>query len=251
MFNLEKKVIVVTGASSGIGQGCAVACSKMGAKLILFGRNIEKLKHTFSMLHGQVHLIFIQDIREDVSFESSIREAVNKIGQIDGFIHSAGLQTTLPLRLHTKDVFANQFDINVVGGFEACRVLTKKEYFNASGGSIVFISSIRALLGTANQLGYSASKGAVIAGARALAIELANRNIRVNAVSPGMVEDTEMTKEVLNKLPADWAEKNKLAYPLGWVHSEDIANACLFLLSDGSKKITGTNLVVDGGFSAQ
>lgn len=251
MLNLEKKVIVVTGASSGIGKQCAISCSKMGATLILFGRNIEKIKETLSMMDGQGHLFFIMDIRDNISFESSIREAVKKLGQIDGFISSAGLQTTLPLRLHTKDVFANQFDINVVGGFEACRVLTKKEFFNASGGSIVFISSVRALLGTANQLGYSASKGAVIAGARALAIELANRNIRVNAVSPGMVEDTEMTKEVLKKLPAEWAERSKLEYPLGWVNSEDVANACLFLLSVESKKITGTNLVVDGGFSAQ
>lgn len=251
MFNLERKVIVVTGASSGIGRQCAVTCSKMGAKLILFGRNIQNLKHTFSMLHGNGHLLYTMDIREVLGFESAILKAVNKLGKIDGFIHSAGVQTTLPLRLHTKLVFANQFEINVIGGFEACRILTKTEFFNSSGGSIVFISSIKAILGTANQLGYSASKGAVLAGARALSIELANRNIRVNSVSPGMVEDTEMTKDVLKKLPTDWEEKNKLSYPLGWVNSDDIANACLFLLSDRSKKITGTNLVVDGGFSAQ
>lgn len=251
MLNLEKKVIVITGASSGIGQQCAISCSKMGATIILLGRNPDKIKYTLSQLEGQGHLFFIQDIQDTEKFEAAINEAVLKLGTIDGFIHSAGLQNTLPLRLHSKDIFMNQFNINAIAGFEACKVLIKKNNFNVSGGSFVFISSVRGSYGAANQIGYSASKGAVIAGARALAIELANKNIRVNSVSPGMVEDTEMTKAIINKMPVDWSEKSKSEYPLGWVNTNDVANACVFLLSDESKKITGIDLIVDGGFSAK
>lgn len=251
MFSLKNKVIVVTGASSGIGQQCAISCSKMGAKLVLFGRNTERINQTLSKLEGTGHLFFIQDIIETEKFEGAINIASKKLGVIDGFIHSAGVQVTLPLRLHTKDVFMNQFEVNTVAGFETCRILTKKEYFNPTGGSLVFISSIRGLYGAANLIGYAASKGAVISGAKSLAIEIANRNIRVNTVSPGMVEDTEMTKTTIKKLPAEWAEKSKSEYPLGWVSTNDVANACVFLLSDESKKITGTNIIVDGGFSAK
>ena len=251
LFNLENKVIVITGASSGIGRQCAISCSKIGATLVIFGRNAEKINTTLSELEGNNHISFIQDIRDVEKFETAINIAVKKLGPIDGFIHSAGIQNTLPLRLHTRDIFINQFEINAVAGFEACRILTKKEYFNLNTGSLVFISSIRGLYGTSNQIGYSASKGAVISGAKSLAIELSSRNIRVNVVSPGMVEDTDMTHTSLKKLPIDWAEKSKLEYPLGWVDSIDVANACIFLLTDQSKKITGINILVDGGFSAK
>jgi len=251
MFSLKNKVIAISGASSGIGRNCAISCSKMGAKLVLFGRDADRINQTLSKLEGTGHLFFIQDILETEKFDSAIKVAVKKLGVIDGFIHSAGVQVTLPLRLHTKDVFLNQFEVNVVAGFEACRVLTKKEFFNPNGGSLVFISSIRGLCGSTNQLGYSASKGAVISGTRSLAIEIANKNIRVNSVSPGMVDDTEMTKNIVEKLPVEWTEKSKSEYPLGWVNTSDVANACIFLLSDESRKITGTNIIVDGGFSAR
>jgi NAD(P)-dependent dehydrogenase (short-subunit alcohol dehydrogenase family) len=251
MFCLENKIIVITGASSGIGEKCAITCSRMGAITVLFGRSEEKLKHVFSELEGQKHIYFAQDINQNDQFDSSISMIVKKYGAIDGFIHSAGTQSTLPLRLHNKEVYRNQLDVNVIAGFEACRIITKIENFNKKGGSLIFISSIRGLLGAANQIGYSASKGAVIAGARSLAIELAKRNIRVNSISPGMVEDTEMTKQIIGQLPSQWSKESQLEYPLGWVSTEDIANTCVFLLSDESKKITGTNIVVDGGFSAR
>jgi|AGTN01.3.fsa_nt_gi Dehydrogenases with different specificities (related to short-chain alcohol dehydrogenases) len=251
MLSLENKTIVITGASSGIGQQCAISCSKLGARLILFGRNIENINRTLSFLKGDKHLFYVQDLSDVQQFELSIKDAVLKLGCIDGFIHSAGIQNTLPLRMHTKEVFSNQFDINALSGFEACRILTKKGLFNSKGGSIVFISSIRGITGAANLLGYSASKGAVIAGTKALAIEIAHKNIRVNTISPGMVKDTPMTNNAIKKFPEKWLEKNMADYPLGWVETTDVANACIFLLADVSKKITGINLVVDGGFSAK
>ena len=251
MFSLKNKVIVVSGASSGIGQQCAITCSEMGATLILFDINKEKLEITQSLLKNQSFFSFVQDIKEIDHFESGINKVVNELGAIDGFVHSAGIQNTLPLRLHNSDIYRNQFDINVIAGFEACRVLTKKNNFNVKGGSIVLIASVRGFLGASNQVGYTASKGAVIAGVKSLALELAQRNIRVNSISPGMVENTEMTKKIVAQLSPEWSEKNKSEYPLGWVSTYDIANTCVFLLSDESKKITGTNIIVDGGFSAK
>lgn len=251
MVSLENKVIVITGATSGIGQQCSVLCGKMKAKLILFGKDPDKVNHTSSLLNNNEHLIFRQDIRDSNSFENAIDLAVRRFGAVDGFIHSAGVQCTLPLRLHTKDEYIKQFEINAVAGFEAVRILTKKRYFNEKGGSLIFISSIRGILGSSNLVGYSVSKGGVVAGARSLAVELSPRNIRVNSVSPGMVEDTEMTRDFVKHLPPDVIERSKLEYPLGWINAEDVAQACIFLLSDESKKITGINLVVDGGYSAK
>jgi len=250
MFDLANKRIVITGASSGIGRQCAISCSKMGATLLLFGRNQEQLNVTRSYLDGTNHLTFAQDIRDIDQFSLSIEKAVNEYNAIDGFIHSAGIQNTLPLRLHNKEIYNNLFEVNAIGAFECCRMLIQKNYFN-KGGSIIFIASIRGLLGASSQVGYAASKGAVIAGTRSLALELAFRNIRVNSISPGMVEDTAMTKKSLVGLPSDWVEKSKSEYPLGWISAEDVANTCIFLLSNESQKITGTNIVVDGGFSAR
>ena len=251
MLSLNNKVIVITGASSGIGQQCAIVCSKMGARLALFGRNTEKLSQTLGKLSGNQHLFYSLDLQNLDDFETAIAETIQRLGVITGFVHSAGIQNTLPFRLHNRDIYNNQYEINVISGFEACRIVTQKKYFNINGGSLVFISSIRGFNGEANLLGYSLSKGALLAGAKSLAIEIANRNIRVNTVSPGMVEDTDMTQKIVVQFTQAWAEKNKLEYPLGWVNTIDVANACVFLLSDESRKITGTNIIVDGGYSAK
>ncbi|MCE5205755.1 MAG: SDR family oxidoreductase [Porphyromonadaceae bacterium] len=251
MLNLENKKIVITGASSGIGRACAISLSMLKAKLILFGRNIERLEETKSELHGNEHLFYSQDVRDINNFSISINEAVTKLGPIDGFIYSAGIQHSSPLRKYNKEIFTEQFDVNTVSAFETARILTQKKNFNSDGGSIVFISSIKGVVGDSNILGYSASKGALISGARSLAIELSKKNIRVNTISPGMVEDTTMTVDAIKQFSNEWALKSKEEYPLGWISTSDVAYACLFLLSDLSKKITGTNLIVDGGFSAK
>jgi len=98
---------------------------------------------------------------------------------------------------------------------------------------------------------YSASQGAIIASVRLLAIELAPNKIRINSISPGMVENTPMTKSIINMLSTEWEINNKKEYPLGWVETDDVANTAVFLLSEASKRITGTNIIVDGGFSAK
>jgi NAD(P)-dependent dehydrogenase (short-subunit alcohol dehydrogenase family) len=251
MFSLKNKVIVISGASSGIGRQCAISCSKQGAKIILLARNKINLTDTLDNLTGGNHLIFALDIQDSIEIENSIKQAISQLGLIDGFIHCAGIQNTLPLRLHTPEIYNNQFSINAVAGFETCRIISKPEYINPTGASFILISSIRGILGISNQVGYSASKGAVISGVRSIAIELAKKNIRVNSISPGIVEDTKMTNSIIKHLSQEWSEKNKIEYPLGWINTSDIANACIYLLSDEASKITGINLVIDGGYSAK
>lgn len=145
MFDLFGKTIVITGASSGIGRECAILCSRMGASLILFGRNKEQLKNTLSKLEGENHFIFNNDIREIEKIDLSIGQVVRELGPIDGLIHSAGIQYTLPLRMHNKSIYYDQLDVNTIGGFEVCRIITKMNYFNSEGGSLVLIASIRGI----------------------------------------------------------------------------------------------------------
>jgi NAD(P)-dependent dehydrogenase (short-subunit alcohol dehydrogenase family) len=251
LFSLQGKHIVITGASSGIGQECAKVCSEQGASLTLLGRNEEKLKETVSGLSGSNHLSFALKNTEIDETEKSIQEAVQKTGRVDGFIHSAGISEFMAFRMSTNVLFMDNFAVNALYGFEIAKILSKKKIVSKLGASFVFISSIASNCGVRGQVAYAASKGALHSGAKSLALELAPSRIRVNTISPGMVKDTPMTKELLKAMPSSWIEKNEDSYPLGMLSSEDIAYGCIFLLCDSAAKITGTDLVIDGGFSAQ
>ncbi len=251
IFGLDQKRIIISGASSGIGRACAVACAQLGAKLVLFGRNNSRLEETLNLLVGSCHHYYAFDITDNPSLNSVLALIKRDIGPIDGFIHSAGIQKTLPFKLTKSDVFIKQYQVNVLAGFEICRLLLKKKQLNPNGASFVMISSINGVIGAGAQIAYSASKGALISAVRSLAVELASSRIRINSISPGMVEGTPMTKKIINMLSTEWESNNKKEYPLGWVDTEDVANAAVFLLSPATKKITGTNIIVDGGYCAK
>lgn len=249
-FSLENKNIVITGASSGIGRQCAISCSLMGANIVLIARNEERLKETYNHLDKGNHLSFSQDITEYDKIESIISEAVSKLGKIHGFVHSAGIEVTLPLKMMRPEDYEKIFAINVIAGFEFARIISKKKYLNDNGTSFVFISSIMGLLGQSGKVGYCSSKGALIAGVKAMALELANKNTRVNCISPAIVE-TDMTKKLFENISEDSKNEIIKMHPMGFGKPEDVANACIYLLSDASKWVTGTNLIVDGGYSAK
>jgi NAD(P)-dependent dehydrogenase (short-subunit alcohol dehydrogenase family) len=141
------------------------------------------------------------------------------------------------------------FSVNVFSGFELAKIISKKNYINDAGGSFVFISSIMGMVGQPGKIGYCASKGALLAGSRAMALELAAKKIRVNCVCPSIVE-TEMTEKLFQGLPEESKQEIIKMHPLGLGKPEDVASAALFLLSDTSRWITGSQLVVDGGYSA-
>lgn len=248
-FDLRGKVIVVTGASSGIGRQCAVSCSRMGAKVILIARNEARLSETLSLMDHAHHQILPMDLTEAVETEEKLA-ALKDLGGIHGVIHSAGISTTLPLRNISEDKLSNFFKTNVNASINLTRLLTRPGYAAKEGASVVFITSVMGVVGEAGKTLYSLTKGALVAGVKSLALELAPKKIRVNCVSPGVVV-TPMSSNAVYSQDEASLEKIRSYHPLGLGEAEDVANACVFLLSDASRWITGTNLMVDGGYTAR
>ena len=250
LFSLSNKTILITGASSGIGRSCAVQCSKMGASLLLMGRNVDELNRTVSELQpGTKVEMIVADFSKMVDLELLIAEKILTIGKIAGFIHCAGVEKTLPLKKQSSEVFQSIFDINVFAGFELAKIISLKKY-KAEKASFVFIASVAGMVGESGKTIYSASKGAVISGARSMSMELARSDIRVNSISPAMVK-TPILEKMFDGIGEEASQNIIKKHPLGIGEPEDVANACVFLLSDAAKWITGTNLVVDGGYTAQ
>jgi len=251
IFDLKNKNIIVTGASSGIGKQCAITFSQLGANIILIARNKERLKETYNKLDKGNHLIISQDITKYDKLEEVVNTAVDKVGKISGFVHSAGIEMTVPLRNMQSFYYEEIFSVNVIAGFELAKIISKKKYTNKEGASFVFISSIFGIISQPAIVAYSSSKGALISGVKSIALELASKKIRVNCISPGQIESTGMTETIFNKLSKEEKTKRTEIYPLGLGKPEDIANTCVFLLSEAARWVTGTNLIVDGGYSAK
>ena len=250
MFELTNKIIIITGASSGIGRACAIACSKMGAKVILIGRNEMELSNTLSLMIPGHHLSVCQDITKYEELEGMIDYIVRERGKINGFIHSAGTEIVLPLKMMSVAQYDKLFSVNVWAAFELTKQIVKQKNICSDGGSIIYISSVAGIKAEAAKIAYSSSKAALIRGAQSIALEYASRKIRVNTISPAVCE-TKMSQMFLEKL-SDEAKQSVIdKHPLGLGKPEDVAYACIFLLSDESRWITGTNLIVDGGYCAK
>lgn len=250
-FSLKGKTMIVTGASSGIGRQCAVTCSFLGARVILTGRNESRLQETLSMMDGKTeHKVCSIDLTDYEEVGIGIEEIIKETGPVDGLINCAGISTTLPLNLVNTVKMEEFFNINVQAAVNLTRIVSRARNFSSDGGSIIFISSVMAEAGESGKMLYSITKGALTAGARSLAVELAPRKIRVNSVLPGVV-DTPMSKNAIYSRNEEALAAVKKMHPLGLGNPEDVALACAFLLSDASRWITGTNLVVDGGYLAR
>ncbi|WP_020538022.1 SDR family NAD(P)-dependent oxidoreductase [Lewinella cohaerens] len=249
-FHLQGKNILITGASSGIGRQCAISCSALGANLILFGRNMEALNATELACHPAVKKYRVSvDMQAHEAMANAVRESVGALGKIDGVIHCAGISTTLPLRMIRPDKLRTYLEVNVIGAIELTRLLVKPAHFAKTGGSIVFISSVMAQVGERGKTIYSITKGAVEAGVRSLALELAGKHIRVNGVAPGVVE-TPMSEQAAYSQNTEALERITAMHPLGLGQTTDVANGCIYLLSDASRWVTGTTLTIDGGYTA-
>ena len=189
IFSLSGKLVVVTGASSGIGRACAVLCAEMGAKVVLLGRDRERLEATRkAMQDSSDHLLYAVDLTDYEGVDAVVKDVVTRAGQLHGVVHSAGISTTLPLKLVTPDKMDLFFRTNVHGAIYLTKLVTRKAVMADSGGSIVFISSVMGAVGEVGKTLYSLTKGALLSASKSLAIELAPRLIRVNCVAPGVVE---------------------------------------------------------------
>lgn len=249
-FSLADKRIVVTGASSGIGRAVAYACGLMGARMCLLGRDERRLAETQAQLPPGQHHFKSLDLARIEEIEPFICADVGQYGPIDGLVHAAGIEMTVPLQAMRPRHYQSLFSINVHSGFELARVIAQKKHAGPNGGSLVFIASVMGMLGQGGKVGYCASKGALISGVKALAVELAPKHIRVNSISPALVE-TDMSKKLLAEVPDESKNAILANHPLGLGRPEDVAYACVYLLSDAAKWVTGSNLVVDGGYSAK
>ncbi len=248
-MSLADRSILVTGASSGIGKETAITLSELGARLILTGRSEERLKETLNSLAGRCHTVEPFDLSAADNIVPWIKRIANKNGPLHGLVHSAGAQFTRPLKITTLENLEELFRINVSAAYCLAKGFRQKGV-NAGGGSIVLLSSVMGFLGQAGISAYSSSKGALIPMAKSLALELARERIRVNCVAPAVIK-TAMTEKLTKDLTPDQISSIAAMHPLGIGEPRDVANAIAFLLSDSSRWITGTTLVVDGGYSAQ
>jgi len=248
-FSLEGRVIVITGAASGMGRAGAILCSQSGASIIMIDKSEAGLKDTFDRLESDRHIFFVQDITEYHKLDALIGESVAKLGKISGFVHSAGLTLTLPFKITGPSHYEKLYAVNNIAGYEIAKAISKKSNVHEDGASFVFISSIMGLLGQEGNTAYCSSKGGLVSAVKAMALELAPKKIRVNCVLPAVVR-TEMSENLFRTISPESMNNILAMHPLGLGQPEDVANAFLFLLSDASKWITGTSLIIDGGYSA-
>ncbi|HLO60112.1 MAG TPA: SDR family oxidoreductase [Bacteroidales bacterium] len=250
-FSLNNKVLLITGASSGIGRQCAITCSHYGAKIALFGRDENRLQETLHLMKDpEKHRIFSVDLLDYEVVNTTIQNVCTEMGRLTGIINCAGISTTLPINSLSVEKLEKFIQTNVISAINITRQAIKSTYFSESGGSVIFLSSVMGIVGESGKTLYSLTKGALISGVKSMAVELAYRKIRVNCVSPGVVE-TPMSMKAVYSQDEESLNKIRKLHPLDLGKPDDIANACVFLLSDASKWITGTNLIVDGGYTAR
>ena len=250
-FDLSGKSAIVTGGSKGLGLAMAAGLASAGADILLVNRNIEEGKAAASQLRndfGINAIAFSCDITQLQQTESMAATAIEAFGKIDILINSAGINIRGAIDEVAPQDFNKVIEVNVNGTWLCCRAVTPYMKKNNSG-SIINLASTLGLVGLANRTPYTASKGAVVQMTRALALELAPFNIKVNAICPGPFL-TEMNIPI-----ADTEEGKKFvvgATALGrWAEMREIQGAAIFLASDAASYMVGSMLTVDGGWTAR
>ena len=241
-FSLVGKTILITGASSGIGRATAIECSKLGAACVITGRNEERLNETLSQMVGEGHISIIADI----STQEGIDILVEQIPTIDGLVNNAGIGKKKPIKFYKQEDLDSVFQTNTFAPMLVVKGVLKKKKIN-DGGSIVFTSSVAAFNSNLGNGIYGASKAAIMSYMHYCAKELASKKIRVNSIHPGMVDTPLIHGGSLSEYDL---QKDMEQYPLGrYGKPEEIAKMIIYLLSDASAWVTGTSMVIDGGFS--
>lgn len=248
-LRLEGRTLVITGASSGIGRATAVAASREGARIVLVARREDLLDEVVAELHGEGHVPVVFDVTDHALIPAMLRDAVERVGRLDGLFHAAGAHATTPLRTVSAQQIDDLFALNVTTALMLAKAFRHPSVRGADP-SIVLMSSAVGLVGEAGVSAYAASKAAVASISRSLGLELAREGIRVNCVAAGVVA-TAMTDQMRARFGAAGWDAITAAHPLGIGTAEDVADAALYLLSPVSRWVTGTALVVDGGYTAR
>jgi 3-oxoacyl-[acyl-carrier protein] reductase len=245
---LKAKKALITGGTAGIGKEIALAFAKQGADVAIFGTNAERAVQVVQELEQarlsseQTFGSFIVDVSEKLSVVTAIQQLLTQWGQIDILVNNAGITRDGLLMRMTEEDWDQVIDVNLKSVYNTCQALVRP-MIKAKGGKIINISSVVGLTGNAGQANYAASKSGMIGFTKALALELATRNICVNCIAPGFIQ-TRMTDVLTDGQKEELLEK----IPMGRMGSpQDIANAAVYLASNLSDYVTGQVLTVDGG----
>lgn len=247
LMNLTGMRILVTGASSGIGQACAILLSRLGASIVLVARDEKRLNETRDKMAEGEHVCVSFDLADLERYEELFKRCASE-QKLNGIVHAAGIGPAVPIQSVSLALMREVMNINYFAFMELVKWFSKKKY--SAGGSVVAISSVSARVGWPGGSLYCGSKGALDASMRAMALELASKKIRVNSVVPSNVR-TPMLDEITSAAGDEEFRQILAKQPLGLGEPEDVAHAVAFLLSDAARFITGTQLVVDGGYLAQ
>ena len=238
-FSLSGKTILVTGASSGIGRGIAIACAEAGACVVLNGRNVARLNETLSQMSGEGHIV----IPADLTDATQRHALVEQVPELDGLVQCAGVMNRVPCKSIEQEDLDSVFAPNVEAPILLQAELLQERKIK-KGASIVYMASMAPRAAETGNALYSASKAAIIAYAKCLSLELAPRQIRVNCISPAMV----WTDLALSGATKEELEQDQATYPLKrYGKPEDVANAVVYLLSIASEWMTGSNIEITGG----
>lgn len=243
-FSLEGKNILVTGASSGIGRGICIDTSKMGATVHLMARNEQRLAETLSQMEGEGH----QMHQVDLCDKDALTELVDSLPPLDGVVLCAGIIKTMPVKNISEDALEEIFNTNIMADIRMVSRMLKKKKLN-KGASVIFISSVSTFNVKVGNSLYSATKGAVNSFAKAMALEVSKQNMRVNCIQPGFVPSSILSSGAIEEdaFLKFYAER----HPLGFGTPTDIANTCIYLLSDAARWVTGSIFTIDGGYTLQ
>lgn len=241
IFSLEGKKLLITGASSGIGRSMAVECSKAGASVVLTARNEERLKETLTMMTSGEHLIIPADMMQEgdvVNLAKSIPE------KLDGVVLCAGINDKLIVKMISNPDIDKMVSTNFTGPVRLVQSLLKGKKINKYC-SFVFMSSVSAFYPSVSNALYASTKAAITQFSKVLALEVLSLKARVNCIEPAFVET-----EMISKYPPEVLDEIRANYPLGrFAKPEEIAYAAIYYLSDASQLVTGTSLVIDGGYT--
>jgi NAD(P)-dependent dehydrogenase (short-subunit alcohol dehydrogenase family) len=240
--------ILLTGATSGIGLETLKCLIDRKNTVFAVARDFSKISDLLA-LHPNSIIPVSFDFKETDNIEKVFTELNLVDEKLDGLIHCAGIEETIPLTLYSPSKIKNIFEINVFAGIELLRHFSKKKYSN-EGASVVFVSSVMGVLGQPGKIGYCSTKAAILGMVKASALELSKRKIRVNAVLPGVV-NTPMTQKLFSQISPNNVEEIIAMHPLGIGEVSDVVPTIEFLITSSSRWITGQNFIIDGGYSIQ
>jgi NAD(P)-dependent dehydrogenase (short-subunit alcohol dehydrogenase family) len=247
-LDMTGKTVLVTGASSGIGRDTAILLSELGARVVLTARNLERLGETHSRMEGRGHSIEAFDLDNADQIPGWLKSVTAKCGPLDGLVHCGGAVQNIPVALASVAKIEGLVRTNLTSAIMLVRAFRAPGCANRGSG-IVFLSSTSGIVGAPNISTYSATKAALIGFTRSAALELATSGFRLNCVAPGLVQ-TEMLDRSREVMTDEQFESLRRKYPLDLGRVRDVSHAIVFLLAETGRWITGSTLIVDGGYSA-